>query len=1841
MAWTSDILGILPHPYIFCGGWSYPLPSLTSHSQQLIKNPNGKTSVCDYTSGYVFRDRAGVRHSFGLLNTLKQTLTTCETQFSLFEVTSAQEGPYQATLDSSSGGAALVTITGPDGTVMNSSGLFSSPTFGDRNGNLAGDLNDDAGRAVISLGYSSTTPQVPTTVTVSGLSNPYTITSGSASSSFTVGSTLLADTATIPPDPNCPGALPGGSDTQSAFQAITLPNGKAYQFQYEPVYGLLSKVVYPSGGYVSYSWGLNPQSESIEMVFSGPDPSGVQFTAVCRYRYDSFAVKHRYVSFDGTNIALQQDFDYVTNWGDAFGHQWFSKQTTVTTHDLLRPGQPTFQTVYSYSSMQVLPLPPDSHPPFNFAGQIALESKIVYKDTSGAVLKTVYKNWADQYRQVAECVMLDNGLTSGTFYSYGANYSYGAGSQITDKKEFDYGLVASGSCQFPSTTPTRETAIIYQNFTNSGLSIFDRPSSVKTYGNGTLAAETDYAYDQTAVAAVSPAPTSHDETGYGASSTIPRGNATTVTRKCLQSCADAVITYTYDETGQTVSMKDANGNTTNYSYADNFDSNPSSNTNAYVTQVTRPPTNGVSHIQKFKYAYSDGQLIQSTDENSLVTSYLYSDPLRRLTETDNPDGGKSTISYNDVPPSPTITTSKKINSAQTLTAVGVMDGLGHVVQARLCEDGPGCAQPIQTDTAYDGLGRVRTQSNPHRSASASTDGVTAYNYDALGRAVQLIPPDGSATSNNVATAYSGNTTTVIDQAGHQRRSVSDGLGRLIEVDEPGAASPGTPATGSLTINGILNSILVGGTAAKSGSGSFTVTGSEQQNPGTCDPTLPHCSSCSLRSCRVPIFDAGTEFITVNGGQFAASYGQNSTALGTATGLANALIASLQFTASPSSVDSTHALVSVTAKAAGAATNYPLTVPAATFDSTHFSSPSFTATASGATLTGGADASSGTPVFDSGTLSVSVNGFTVSGIPYGQSSNSTASQVAQAVANALKGAGSPVTVNSVSGAAISLTYNSAGTVGDVAVTVTPSSSNASSFPSGSFASSGSLSGGVNPIPPALTNPFVTQYAYDTLDNLTCVVQKGGDTSSFTNCAAAPATWRPRTFTYNSLSRLLTASNPESGAITYAYDADGNVSTKKDARNITTTYGYDALNRPISNSYSNGDPSISITYDQANCLGLAACSNIGHRTSITDAAGFESWSYQVDPGNLRSIHKEQRSTSGITKSATYTFNLAAGLTSVVYPSGRTVNYTYDNAGRPSTAADSANGITYAAGACGSGSGVCYAPQGALASAKIGVSSLFTGLALTNTYNTRLQPLEFKASSTSGNAMDITYNFNLGTGNTGRVYGITNNLDSTRSQTFAYDALNRLTSALSTSTHATSASHCWGEVFGLDAWGNLQSIAATADSAYVGCSQEGGFTKTADGNNHLSGLSYDSSGNTLTDGANTYVWDGESQLKSAAGVNYLYDGDGRRVSKSNGKLYWYGSGGDILAETDACGNTTAEYIFFGGKRIAMIPWSGASCSSTVAGNPIYYVEDLLGTSRVITTNTGVVCYDADFYPYGGERSYTNTCPQNYKFEGKERDTETGNDDFGARYYSNRFGRWLSADWSSVPVPVPYANLTNPQTLNLYAMVSDDPESFADLDGHACESGVCDFFSGLVNALASDNSVAPRKDAGGDTTFAVGQAVGDTLAAVQGVGQFLLGDAGVAASAGVTIGSGGTAAIVSVPAGVGSAVFAADGAVTATKAVANLGAAAADAIKGAVQKSGNKDQSSSGAKQDKPDTRATKPEKNTLEGAQDQADSISKAKEKLNKTGQGNKIQSTKKSEQRLKNQLKKIQSLKDVQD
>ncbi len=82
-----------------------------------------------------------------------------------------------------------------------------------------------------------------------------------------------------------------------------------------------------------------------------------------------------------------------------------------------------------------------------------------------------------------------------------------------------------------------------------------------------------------------------------------------------------------------------------------------------------------------------------------------------------------------------------------------------------------------------------------------------------------------------------------------------------------------------------------------------------------------------------------------------------------------------------------------------------------------------------------------------------------------------------------------------------------------------------------------------------------------------------------------------------------------------------------------------------------------------------------------------------------------------------------------------------------------------------------------------------------------------------------------------------------------------------------------------------------------------------------------------------------------------------------------------------------------------------------------------------------------------------------GKERDSESGNDYFGARYYSSSMGRFMSPDWSKEPEAVPYANLDNPQTLNLYSYAGNNPLIHIDADGHCWPQWLCNFFQRVGN--------------------------------------------------------------------------------------------------------------------------------------------------------------------------------------
>jgi RHS repeat-associated protein len=597
----------------------------------------------------------------------------------------------------------------------------------------------------------------------------------------------------------------------------------------------------------------------------------------------------------------------------------------------------------------------------------------------------------------------------------------------------------------------------------------------------------------------------------------------------------------------------------------------------------------------------------------------------------------------------------------------------------------------------------------------------------------------------------------------------------------------------------------------------------------------------------------------------------------------------------------------------------------------------------------------------------------------------------------------------------------------------------------------------------TNPhlnYTTAYSYDALDNLVGVTQ---------------ASSRQRTFVYDSLSRITSSTHPEANwapatqtsvATTYIYDADGNLINKTEpAQNqqssstITLTYCYDGLNRMTAKGYTSQTctnqwlptPVATFVYDggalPSGCSvgSFSYGSAIGKRTAMCDAAGSEAWSYNIAAGTGWQI-TDKRTTNALTKTTVYQDNFLSLTSSIQYPSGRTITYAYNAGARPTSALDGTTSVYYANTAhYWAGGSPCWTVYGAA----------ITGAA---TYNGRLQPLRLQSTGSvvtypgscgglgqTGTLLDLSYNFNYGSGDNGNVMGITNNRDTTRSQAFGYDVFNRLLTATA-STYTASPSHCWGEAYVYDnnatggAWGNLTGI-SSAGSAYTGCTQESlGVTATAQ-NQIANGTSigYDTAGNMTTNSGSTYSYDAENHLTATAGVSYTYDGDGKRVEKSNGKIYWYGMDGSVLDETDLTGSTTnssfSEYIFFGEKRI------GRRDSSN---NVYYYTGDHLSTSRVIAEvpsgqTTPTLCYDADFYPFGGERAYTTACVQNYKFTGKERDAESSLDDFRARFDSSSLGRFMSPD----PVTITPERFYDPQQLDEYSYTRNNPLKLVDPTG------------------------------------------------------------------------------------------------------------------------------------------------------------------------------------------------------
>src|SRR5271157_2851660 len=172
----------------------------------------------------------------------------------------------------------------------------------------------------------------------------------------------------------------------------------------------------------------------------------------------------------------------------------------------------------------------------------------------------------------------------------------------------------------------------------------------------------------------------------------------------------------------------------------------------------------------------------------------------------------------------------------------------------------------------------------------------------------------------------------------------------------------------------------------------------------------------------------------------------------------------------------------------------------------------------------------------------------------------------------------------------------------------------------------------------------------------------------------------------------------------------------------------------------------------------------------------------------------------------------------------------------------------------------------------------------------------------------------------------------------------------------------------------------------------------------------------------------------------------------------GGDQVTEMSEGANEAWAHsnVWAGGKLVATYDYNNGN------GGIHFELTDPLGTKRVQANASGQVDETCTGLPFGNDvgnpisvnctmaSKTANTLgtqddATEHHFTGKERDTESGNDYFFARYYASSMGRFLSPDWSAKTQPVPYAKLDDPQTLNLYAYVGNNPLNRVDKDGHA----------------------------------------------------------------------------------------------------------------------------------------------------------------------------------------------------
>ncbi len=572
---------------------------------------------------------------------------------------------------------------------------------------------------------------------------------------------------------------------------------------------------------------------------------------------------------------------------------------------------------------------------------------------------------------------------------------------------------------------------------------------------------------------------------------------------------------------------------------------------------------------------------------------------------------------------------------------------------------------------------------------------------------------------------------------------------------------------------------------------------------------------------------------------------------------------------------------------------------------------------------------------------------------------------------------------------------------------------------------------------------TRYVYDLVGNVTALIDPNGHMI---------------TTDYDALSRPTRVQRADGSYEGMGYDAAGNLIEHQRADGQINRYSYDAMNRQVGASLFDGQQ---ITYSYT---------DTGMRETAVEARGITGYSYDA----------------------------LDRVTGVTQPGGRTVNYTYDVVGSRRSISSTANGTTdYSAS-------YTYDDAGRLQTvtdAGGGVTRYFydarhritrqnqpNGMYATYQYDgrDRVTYIEYvlpEPMRVVVGFFDYDYDA-VGNRTSAHEFMIGETEAYLR---WTYDATNRLTSETRTDSAQNPVSATRYQYDPADNRTSMttngrettysynvldQLTTSTFDGATITFSYDGRGNRSgvSDGASYTANYTYDALDRLLTvntqDAANPL----EIQTTSA---QFGYDSDGRRVNTTfDGVMRQHvwdetSAYGDVILDLDGNGAPVSGYTLAGNRIVAQTDANHV---------PSYFLQDALGSTRGLTSGS-TVTQSYNYDAFGSLLGDVGTLATNYLFAGQQYDSATGLYSMRARYYDPGVGRFLSRDTWAVA-------LDDPIELNRYNYTAQNPVNATD------PSGMFLLSYALNNSQAVKTSMVLRVTVAAIDGFAFGALLGGFFA-------------------------------------------------------------------------------------------------------------------------------------------------------